>query len=65
MPPKANSVDVGFVEKNQSSMTMVMKVPEPGEPAIWQNIKLFWLQTGRKTIKIMKEDTYNGNVLRY
>lgn len=24
-----------------------------------------WLQMGRKTIKIMKEDTYNGNVLRY
>ena len=24
-----------------------------------------WLQTGRKTIKIMKKDTYNGNVLRW
>lgn len=43
MPPKASSVDVAFVEKNQSSMTMVMKVPEPGEPATGQDIKLFWL----------------------
>lgn len=34
---------MAFVEKNQSSMTMVMKVPEPGEPATGQDIKLFWL----------------------
>ena len=43
MPPKASSVDVTFVEKNQSSMTMVMKVPEPGGPATGQDTKLFWL----------------------
>lgn len=43
MPPNGNSVDVVFVEKNQSSMTMVMKEPEPREPATGQDTKLFWL----------------------
>ena len=41
MPLKVSNVDVAFVVKNPSSMTMVMKVPEHGEPAIGQVIKLY------------------------
>lgn len=40
MPLKVSNVDVAFVVKNPSSMTMAMKVQEPGEPATGQVIKL-------------------------
>lgn len=40
---KGEQCRCGICGKNQSSMTMVMKVPEPGGPATGQDTKLFWL----------------------
>lgn len=40
---KGEQCRCGICGKNQNSMTMVMKVPEPGGPATGQDTKLFWL----------------------
>lgn len=40
---KCEQCRCGICGKNPSSMTMAMKVPEPGEPATGQVKKLFWL----------------------